>query len=157
MSLNGRSDASPSAVGCNIALVISLVGVGLLKILMLVHSSLPISFDDHSLSLCLSLSLSVSLCLSLSLSVSLCLSLSLSVSLSLRSAVAAILSDFFHHEGFLDVVPSDVVAGILLVRFQQRIAAIKVSHSFPIRPPLTSLPPSPLETTTHHRHLEQCL
>lgn len=43
--------------------------------------------------------------------------------------VAAIFSDFFHHEGFLDVVPSDVVAGILLVRFQQRIAALKVSPS----------------------------
>lgn len=44
--------------------------------------------------------------------------------------VAAIFSDFFHHEGFLDVVPSDVVAGILLVRFQQRIDALKVSFSF---------------------------
>lgn len=45
-----------------------------------------------------------------------------------RVVVAAILSDFFHHEGFLDVVPSDVVAGILLVRFQQRIAALKVFY-----------------------------
>ena len=27
---------------------------------------------------------------------------------------------FFHHNGFLDVVPSDAVAGILLVRLQQR-------------------------------------
>lgn len=43
--------------------------------------------------------------------------------------VAAIFSDFFHHEGFLDVVPSDVVAGILLVRFQQRISALKVLES----------------------------
>lgn len=34
--------------------------------------------------------------------------------------VAKILTAFFHHEGFLDVVPSDVVAGILLVRMQQR-------------------------------------
>ena len=34
--------------------------------------------------------------------------------------VAKILTAFSHHEGFLDVVPSDVVAGILLVRLQQR-------------------------------------
>ena len=50
----------------------------------------------------------------------------MTLSSSDRVAVAAILSDFFHHEGFLDVVPSDVVAGILLVRFQQRIAALNV-------------------------------
>ena len=37
--------------------------------------------------------------------------------------VAKILTAFFHHEGFLDVVPSDVVAGILLVRMQQRAGA----------------------------------
>lgn len=30
------------------------------------------------------------------------------------------LTPLFHHEGFLDVVPSDVVAGIILVRLQQR-------------------------------------
>ena len=35
-------------------------------------------------------------------------------------AVAKVLTVFFHHDGFLDVVPSDVVAGILLVRLQQR-------------------------------------
>ena len=34
--------------------------------------------------------------------------------------VAKILTAFSHHEGFLDVVPSDVVAGILLLRLQQR-------------------------------------
>jgi hypothetical protein len=34
--------------------------------------------------------------------------------------VGVVLSDFFHHEGFLDVVPSDVFAGIILLRFQQR-------------------------------------
>ncbi len=35
-------------------------------------------------------------------------------------AVARVLTKLFHHEGFLDVVPSDVLAGILLVRLQQR-------------------------------------
>lgn len=35
-------------------------------------------------------------------------------------AVAKVLTNFFHHDGFLDVVPSDVVAGIILVRQQQR-------------------------------------
>ena len=35
-------------------------------------------------------------------------------------AVAKVLTNFFHHNGFLDVVPSDAVAGILLVRLQQR-------------------------------------
>ena len=35
-------------------------------------------------------------------------------------AVAKVLTNFFHHDGFLDVVPSDVVAGIILVRLQQR-------------------------------------
>mmetsp|Transcript_7415 Transcript_7415/g.12465 ORF Transcript_7415/g.12465 Transcript_7415/m.12465 type:complete len:666 (+) Transcript_7415:169-2166(+) len=34
--------------------------------------------------------------------------------------VAKVLTDFFHHDGFLDVVPSDVVAGIVLVRMEQR-------------------------------------
>lgn len=34
--------------------------------------------------------------------------------------VANILTPLFHHEGFLDVVPSDVVAGIILVRLEQR-------------------------------------
>ena len=35
-------------------------------------------------------------------------------------AVAKVLTNFFHHDGFLDVVPSDVVAGIILVRLQQK-------------------------------------
>lgn len=35
-------------------------------------------------------------------------------------AVAKVLTTFFQHDGFLDVVPSDVMAGILLVRLQQR-------------------------------------
>jgi hypothetical protein len=34
--------------------------------------------------------------------------------------VAKVLTEFFHHDGFLDVVPSDVVAGIVLVRIEQR-------------------------------------
>ena len=38
-------------------------------------------------------------------------------------AVAKVLTNFFHHDGFLDVVPSDVAAGILLVRLQQRALA----------------------------------
>eukprot|EP00605_Chrysophyceae_sp_TOSAG23-4_P002276 GSChrysophyteH1.ASY1.ANO1.2521.1 assembled CDS len=35
-------------------------------------------------------------------------------------AVANVMTSFFRHDGFLDVVPSDVLAGILLVRLQQR-------------------------------------
>ncbi len=38
-------------------------------------------------------------------------------------AVAKVLTNFFHHDGFLDIVPSDVAAGILLVRLQQRALA----------------------------------
>lgn len=34
--------------------------------------------------------------------------------------VARVLTTFFHHSGFLDVVASDVAAGILLVRLEQR-------------------------------------
>ena len=34
--------------------------------------------------------------------------------------VGVIFARFFHHEGFLDVVPSDVAAGLVLVRLQQR-------------------------------------
>lgn len=34
--------------------------------------------------------------------------------------VARVLTTFFHHNGFLDVVGSDVAAGILLVRLEQR-------------------------------------
>lgn len=35
-------------------------------------------------------------------------------------SVSKVLTQFFHHDGFLDVVPSDVIAGILLLRLQQR-------------------------------------
>jgi sn1-specific diacylglycerol lipase len=41
--------------------------------------------------------------------------------------VAKVLTDFFHHDGFLDVVPSDVVAGIVLVRIEQRTVRRLVS------------------------------
>jgi sn1-specific diacylglycerol lipase len=34
--------------------------------------------------------------------------------------VAQVFTTFFHHSGFLDVVPSDVVAGIILVRLQHQ-------------------------------------
>ncbi len=34
--------------------------------------------------------------------------------------VAKMLTHLFHHDGFLDVVPSDVAAGIVLVRLEQR-------------------------------------
>ena len=34
---------------------------------------------------------------------------------------------FFHHDGFLDVVPSDVVAGLVLVRFAQQKRRIVVT------------------------------
>jgi len=48
--------------------------------------------------------------------------------------VAKILTAFFHHEGFLDVVPSDVVAGILLVRMQQRAGRLNFESvgNFPV-------------------------
>jgi len=36
------------------------------------------------------------------------------------TAVARVLTHFFQHDGFLDVVPSDVAAGICLLRLQQR-------------------------------------
>lgn len=42
--------------------------------------------------------------------------------------VAKVLTDFFHHDGFLDVVPSDVVAGIVLVRIEQRTVRRIVSR-----------------------------
>jgi hypothetical protein len=42
------------------------------------------------------------------------------------ATVGRVFSNFFHHEGFLDVVPSDVMAGFLLVRFQQKITKIRV-------------------------------
>jgi hypothetical protein len=34
--------------------------------------------------------------------------------------VARVLTTFFHHDGFLDIVASDIVAGIILVRTEQR-------------------------------------
>lgn len=34
--------------------------------------------------------------------------------------VATVITRYFHNHGFLDVVPSDIVAGILLVRTEQR-------------------------------------
>jgi hypothetical protein len=34
--------------------------------------------------------------------------------------VAKLLTSFFHHDGFLDIVPSDVIAGIVLLRIQQQ-------------------------------------
>ena len=34
--------------------------------------------------------------------------------------VAKVLTSFFHHDGFLDIVPGDAFAGLLLVRLQQR-------------------------------------
>ena len=37
--------------------------------------------------------------------------------------VAMTLTQFFHHSGFLDLVPTDVIAGLLLVRMQQRASA----------------------------------
>lgn len=43
------------------------------------------------------------------------------------NAVAKILTTFFHHDGFLDVVPSDVLAGIILVRMQQRAKRFQLS------------------------------
>lgn len=36
--------------------------------------------------------------------------------------VARMLTHFFHHGGFLDLTPSDVLVGLLLVRLQQRVA-----------------------------------
>ena len=44
-------------------------------------------------------------------------------------AVARILTAFFHHDGFLDVVPSDVMAGMILVRMQQRAKKLLLSVS----------------------------
>jgi hypothetical protein len=41
-----------------------------------------------------------------------------------------VLTTFFHHDGFLDVVASDVVAGFILVRVEQRAALRKVQHTF---------------------------
>lgn len=34
--------------------------------------------------------------------------------------VAQLFSNFFHHDGFLDLVPSDIAVGVALVRMQQR-------------------------------------
>lgn len=44
-------------------------------------------------------------------------------------AVARVLTAFFHHTGILDVVPSDVMAGIILVRIQQRAKRLKISQA----------------------------
>ena len=44
--------------------------------------------------------------------------------------VARVLTTFFHHEGFLDVVASDVVAGIVLVRLQQRALENSYTSSY---------------------------
>lgn len=44
-------------------------------------------------------------------------------------AVAKVLTAFFHHTGFLDVVPSDIMAGIILVRIQQRAKRLKISQT----------------------------
>jgi hypothetical protein len=39
--------------------------------------------------------------------------------------VARVLTTFFHHDGFLDVVASDIVAGIVLLRVEQRENRLK--------------------------------
>jgi hypothetical protein len=44
--------------------------------------------------------------------------------------VAKVLTTFFHHDGFLDVVASDVVAGFILVRVEQRYHLKQVQHKF---------------------------
>jgi sn1-specific diacylglycerol lipase len=46
-------------------------------------------------------------------------------------AVGEVFAQFFHHDGFLDVVPSDVVAGLVLVRLQQRakVASLRSTGS----------------------------
>lgn len=36
------------------------------------------------------------------------------------------MTNLFHHDGFLDVVPSDVVAGLLLLRLEQRSKGLDV-------------------------------
>jgi hypothetical protein len=46
------------------------------------------------------------------------------------NAVAKVLTNLFHHEGFLDVVPSDVVAGIILVGIQQKARKSENLSSF---------------------------
>mmetsp|Transcript_33425 Transcript_33425/g.48459 ORF Transcript_33425/g.48459 Transcript_33425/m.48459 type:complete len:787 (+) Transcript_33425:35-2395(+) len=43
--------------------------------------------------------------------------------------MANVLAAFFHHDGFLDVVPSDVVAGLVLVRFAQQKRRIMESFA----------------------------
>lgn len=54
--------------------------------------------------------------------------------------VADIITPLFHHDGFLDVVPSDVVAGIILVRIQQRAYKAPSSESQPSSSPSSSVP-----------------
>jgi hypothetical protein len=42
-------------------------------------------------------------------------------------AIARILTKLFHHDGFLDVVPSDVIAGLILVRIMQKSKRMKIT------------------------------
>jgi len=44
--------------------------------------------------------------------------------------VAKVLTTFFHHDGFLDVVASDVVAGFILVRVEQRAQFRQIQTTF---------------------------
>jgi hypothetical protein len=80
--------------------------------------------------------------------------------------VAKVLTTFFHHDGFLDVVPSDILAGFLLVRVQQRkynfdrCKTLSSSKSF-----VLSIPSSPVGSPSRsrsfssysHDHLEKCI
>jgi hypothetical protein len=79
--------------------------------------------------------------------------------------VAKVLTTFFHHDGFLDVVPSDILAGFLLVRVQQRkynfdrCKTLSSSKSF-----ILSIPSSPAGSPSRSRsfsksydHLEKCV
>ena len=46
-------------------------------------------------------------------------------------SVARIMTSFFHHSGFLDVVPGDALAGLMLVRMLQRKEKEKVEQANP--------------------------
>jgi sn1-specific diacylglycerol lipase len=51
--------------------------------------------------------------------------------------VGVLFAHFFHHDGFLDVVPSDVAAGLVLVRLQQRARVLSLGTgdgSAPVSP-----------------------
>ena len=67
------------------------------------------------------------------------------------NSVARVLTNFFHHDGFLDVVPSDVVAGIILVRIQQKAGRNSISSTnlAALTVTLPSLPPI-IESHTSH-------